>query len=152
MLRATAHRVFLNRRIRDTLAALTFGPRRRSDDAVTQANKVSWSWHKCRRPTATSVAPYAVVTVSGESLFRNENNAALFRADSSDLRPWTGYEARAWGLPHCTTMLEFVGVLDLLVVMHVQQTWSFQANYSSGQSSFPAKMLHMKKSQMRKIR
>lgn len=56
---ATARWVFLNWRIWDTLAALTFGPRRRSDGAVTQANKVSWSWHKCGRPTATSVAPYA---------------------------------------------------------------------------------------------
>lgn len=68
MLRAAAHRIFLNRRIWDTLAALRFGPRCRSNDAVMQANKVSWSWHKCRRPTATSVAPYAVVvTVSGFS-------------------------------------------------------------------------------------
>lgn len=89
----------------------------------TKTNKVSWSWHKCRRPTATSVAPYAVVvTVSGGPLFRNKNKAALFRADSSVLRPWTGYGVQAWGLPHCmtTTTLEFIGVLDLLVVMSVQ--------------------------------
>jgi len=80
MLRATAHQVFLNRRIWDTLTASTFGPRR-SDGVVTQANEVSWSWHKCRRPTAPSVAPYAVIViiVSGGPLFRNENKATLFR-------------------------------------------------------------------------